>query len=117
MIDNLKYNLIHYDFFVKNITIKNTTDLMYWKLCEFDRWYTDDKIMINKSIDFILYLMSKSIFLCFVRNTLVHMKNKKLIPNNLLIDFEQSKKSIIEQCVCNIESFLVYFIVCLYCNI
>lgn len=114
---DLKYNFIHYDFFVKNLTLENTTDVMYWKLCEFDRWYTDDKIMINKNIDFVLYLMSKNIFLCFVRNTLVHMRNKKLITQTIYIDFEQSKQSILHQCVCGIESFLVYFIVCLYCNI
>jgi hypothetical protein len=107
------------EYIRKYISINNNEKLLQFLLIEFEEWYFDSSRILNKNLDFIIYMMKHQEVVSLVRNALIYLKRNNLLANDLqqyasITEEHTNKSSLIRFCIETIPNFKSYFIICLY---
>lgn len=112
-------SLLQKDYIRKYISINDNDKLLQFLLIEFEEWYFESSRILNKNMDFIIYMMKHHEVVSLVRNALIYLKKNNLLANDIqryssIIDEHTNKSSLILYCMETIPNFKSYFIICLY---
>ena len=107
------------EYIRKYISINDNEKLLQLLLIEFEEWYFESSRILNKNLDFIIYMMKHHEVVSLVRNALIYLKRNNLLDNDLrhyasITDEHINKSSLIRYCIETIPNFKSYFVICLY---